>query len=407
LSRSYFAEVIPSEFPLGGPCPPIDRSAPRRWGVYGSFQSLFCYLKLKVKIGKILKNKTHAMSFSELITTESEVKMEVKFLSNVDLVARLGKLVQTERKITHLILECIAEVDARRIYLERAYPSLYEFLIQEFGYSPSAAIRRIESARLLREVPEISQKIESGSLNLSQLSKMQQAVRTVQKLEARKIGTSEKRELLAKIENTTHAQTEVILAQEFSLPIPNEDREVLHRDGSVTRTITFSPEQNALLVQAQDLVSHNVPQKLWSEFFAYLAQKEVERRTMIRRPKVQASESVRVSVSPPVPGSVPVPVEVQVPKQEAGPTPLISFETPPRRTIRSSVRKQILKPGACCEFRDSKTGRQCRGTRFVQIDHRRSFWAGGTNEPENLQVLCAQHNRLKYGKEAGLHPKRW
>lgn len=102
-------------------------------------------------------------------------------LSNNDLVERLGKLVQSERKIMHLILECIAEIDDRKLYLEKAYPSLYEFLVKEFGYSPSAAMRRIESARLLKEVPEISQKIESGALNLSQLSQLQQAARLLQK----------------------------------------------------------------------------------------------------------------------------------------------------------------------------------------------------------------------------------
>src|SRR5688572_6099257 len=98
----------------------------------------------------------------------------LKQLKDDELVSRLGKLVQTESKITHLILECIAEIDKRKLYLERAYPSLYEFLIRQFGYSPSAALRRIDAARLLREVPEVSEKIESGGVNLSQISQIQQ-----------------------------------------------------------------------------------------------------------------------------------------------------------------------------------------------------------------------------------------
>ena len=129
--------------------------------------------------------------------------MELRTLSNAELVNSFGKIVQTERKITHLVLECISEIDIRKIYLERAYPSLFEFLTKVFGYSPSAAVRRIESARLLREVPEIAVKIEEGSLNLSQLSQVQQAIRITQKQESRKIPTDEKRQLLKKIENTT------------------------------------------------------------------------------------------------------------------------------------------------------------------------------------------------------------
>ena len=188
-----------------------------------------------------------------LFTTVAEVNMGfenqyiVKQLSNNDLITRLGKLVQSERKIMHLILECIAEIDMRKLYLEKAYPSLYEFLIKEFGYSPSAAIRRIEAARLLREVPEVSQKIESGALNLSQLSQLQHASRFVQKTENRKVTPADKRDLLLKIENTTQAHTELILAQELALPIVSQNKTTTHRDESVTLTMTFCKEQIALL----------------------------------------------------------------------------------------------------------------------------------------------------------------
>ncbi|MEK2688126.1 DUF222 domain-containing protein [Bdellovibrio sp. GT3] len=212
-----------------------------------------------------------------------DTAFKIGYLSNVDLLARFGKLVQTERKIMHLVLECIAEIDARKLYLEKAYPSLYEFLIEAFGYSPSAAIRRIEAARLLREVPEVAQKIESGSLNLSQLSKFQQAVRTVQKIEDRKLDVQEKIELLSRIESTTQQQTEVILCQALSLPIIVENKQKIHGDESVTLTITFSKEQMAVLKRAQDLIAHAVPAKDWSEALTYLAQKEVRRRIVHTR----------------------------------------------------------------------------------------------------------------------------
>ncbi|MBO9666291.1 MAG: HNH endonuclease [Bdellovibrio sp.] len=42
----------------------------------------------------------------------------------------------------------------------------------------------------------------------------------------------------------------------------------------------------------------------------------------------------------------------------------------------------------------------CGSTRFLQIDHRQPVWAGGTNEFQNLQVLCAQHNQYKYRQES-------
>lgn len=297
--------------------------------------------------------------------------MKIQFLSNTELLSRFGKLVQTERKITHLVLECIAEIDARKLYLEKAYPSIYEFMVQEFGYSSSAALRRIESARLLREVPEVAAKIESGAINLSQLSKVQQALRTVQKIEDRKLDVQEKRDLLSRIEYTTQQQTEAILSQALSLPVIADEKQRTHHDESVTLTITFSKEQMELLNQVQDLIAHAEPEKKWSEVVTYLARKELQSRTNVRENKLLSTKA-----------------------------PVLSPRT----------KKIVLNKNRCCQYKDSKTGKICGGTRFLQVDHRHSVWAGGSNDMGNLRILCAEHNRLKYRKESGIllksKPKR-
>ncbi len=48
-----------------------------------------------------------------------------------------------------------------------------------------------------------------------------------------------------------------------------------------------------------------------------------------------------------------------------------------------------------CAYTDAKTGKRC-GSRFqLQRDHIHGFALGGSNEPENLRLLCAQHNRWR------------
>ena len=74
----------------------------------------------------------------------------------------------------------------------------------------------------------------------------------MKKTESRQVDINEQRELLKKIENTTQDQTELILSQELNFPLIVEAREKIHRDESVTLTMTFSKEQMALLEQAQD-----------------------------------------------------------------------------------------------------------------------------------------------------------
>lgn len=299
--------------------------------------------------------------------------MKIKLLSNIELLGHFGQLVQTERKITHLVLECIAEIDSRRLYLDKAYPSLYEFLVQEFGYSSSAALRRIESARILKEIPDVAAKIESGALNLSQLSKVQQAVRTVQKLENRKLDISEKKDLLGRIEFATQRQTENILSQALSLPIFVEDKELTHRDHSVTLTITFNKEQMAFLNEVRDLIAHAVPEKKWSEVLAYLAKKEIQRRTKI--------------------------LEKKIFQEAAGPSKMTDTALKP---LTASTKKVVLQKEGRCQFKDPDTGKVCGSTRFLQVDHRQPIWAAGGNESSNLQILCAEHNRHKYRKESGV-----
>ncbi|HEY1079906.1 MAG TPA: HNH endonuclease signature motif containing protein [Bdellovibrio sp.] len=312
--------------------------------------------------------------------------MKIQFLSNPELLGRFEKLVRTERKITHLVLECIAEIDSRRLYLDKAYPSIYEFLVAEFGYSSSAALRRIESARLLREVPEVAAKIESGAINLSQLSKVQQAVRAVQKIEDRKLDVEEKRELISRIEYTTQQQTEVILCQALSLPAIVEDKQRMHRDESVTLTITFSKAQMELLNQVQDLIAHAVPEKKWSDVMTYLAQKELQRRTKVRENKIVCEERMN--------SSTPLSEKVKLTDGNA------VFSA--RATLSVRTKKIVLNKNRCCQFRDPLSGKLCGSTRFLQVDHRHSVWAGGTNELQNLQTLCAEHNRHKYRKESGI-----
>lgn len=312
--------------------------------------------------------------------------MDLKTLSNAELMNRLGKLVQTERKITHLILECISEIDLRKIYLERAYPSLFEYLVKAFGYSPSAAVRRIESARLLREVPEIAIKIEEGSLNLSQLSQVQQAVRITQKQESCKVLTAEKRLLLKKIENTTQNQTELILAKELNLPMMTGEKETIHQNESVTLKVTFSKEQILILEKASDLMTHVLPNYNWAQVITALAQKEIQRRTQIKRPS-KARKSNQTG-------------ELKNIAQEMN-------QPAARQAIPPNLRKTIFVQDQCCQFKDPLTNKICGSPRFLEIDHIRPIWAGGDNSADNLRILCSQHNKFKYAKESGLHPLRW
>jgi hypothetical protein len=70
----------------------------------------------------------------------------------------------------------VRSIDAGFIY-EWRIASLYDYLTKEIGSSAGAAQRRMDAARLSNSVPEVLEKIKEGALNLSQISKVQQACR--------------------------------------------------------------------------------------------------------------------------------------------------------------------------------------------------------------------------------------
>lgn len=279
----------------------------------------------------------------------------------MELLGKFSQLVRTERKITHLILEYISEIDRRRLYLELAYPSLYEFLVRGHGYSPSAAMRRIDSARLLREVPETAAKIQDGSLNLSQISQVQQAIRHAQKQEKRKVSTQEKQDLLKRIENTTQA----ILSQELHFSVPKFEKQISHQDESVSLTIHLSLEEKEILEKVKNLLSHSLPDQSWVGLITYLAKSEIKRRMGSQRKTKQPKEKM-----------------AQL------------------RPVSSGIKKSLLSLRSCCEYKDAKTGKQCFSKKFLEVDHIQPVWAGGDSSLENLRILCSQHNKYFYQKQS-------
>ena len=303
--------------------------------------------------------------------------MSFHHLSHNDLIANFSDLVQKERQITAQVLACIAEIDRRKLYLEKGYSSLFDFLVRDYGYSPGAAMRRVDGARLLRELPDVKDKIERGSLTLSQANQIQRAAREMKKAE-RALSTEEKQELILQIEHANKKETEKILAERLNLPMMPIQKETLHRDASVTLTMTFSAEQIEMLEQVRYMVSHAVNSQNWSELCVYLAKKELVRRTKTRSTNSRSTNSKSTNTATPSNSNVAATVKK-------------------RSALPARVRKTLLNTDARCQYKNHK-GEQCYSSRFLQIDHIQSVSCGGSNDIENLQILCGTHNRYKYAR---------
>jgi hypothetical protein len=73
----------------------------------------------------------------------------------------------TERKVLVSFLKQLCEVDDKKLYAEKSYPSLFAFCTQELGLAESCAYKRIRTARLSKKYPIILEMITSGEIHMS------------------------------------------------------------------------------------------------------------------------------------------------------------------------------------------------------------------------------------------------
>ncbi len=65
--------------------------------------------------------------------------MNLKHLTDKQLLIDTKTLADEGRKNTAKILHHIKEIDVRKLYTERGYPSLFKYVVEEIGFSEGSA----------------------------------------------------------------------------------------------------------------------------------------------------------------------------------------------------------------------------------------------------------------------------
>src|SRR5579883_2022261 len=88
--------------------------------------------------------------------------MKLGDLSDAQLLENLKSLCGQGRVVLARLLAHLIEVEQRRLHLEAACPSLYQFCVRALGMSEDEACRRIQAARLARRFPDLLARLERG-----------------------------------------------------------------------------------------------------------------------------------------------------------------------------------------------------------------------------------------------------
>ncbi len=291
----------------------------------------------------------------------------MKHLTDDVLDRDLKSLIALERELLYEILLHIAEADRRMLYVSMGFNSLFAYLLN-CGYCNASAQARIDTVRLSHELPEVLLKINSGALTLSQIRVLVKRLR-----EKTNVTLAEKESLLQKIENTTSAETDLIVSESLGLSRELPTRITVQRDGSVQVEMTFSKNDWAEIQRCQELHGHTNPhgelgQTLMTTTRYFLSKKDPLRQKTTSRGEVD--------------------------KRQRKPQPTTVY----RRPLTPLTRRFVYQRDQNCQYIDPKTQKKC-GTRFqLEIDHIIPVSEGGSDEVENLRLYCRTHNqyRLKY-----------
>lgn len=283
----------------------------------------------------------------------------MKNLTNEELLNELRHAVKVERKSIAEVLHYLAEVEARRLHLERGYSSLWEFATKYLGYSENEAYARIQAMRLMREVPAAEKDFQEGKISLTVAAGVKSAFTQENKKRKEKneapLRAEEKQKIFDEVKGKSKREAEKVFANHFG----DQRNDALEK-----WVIHATPDMVKMLEELKSFYAHRNFEGDISKLFQILL--EV---TLKEEKKKRMEEPAGASAKPSRPGSRHI----------------------PRRVRREVWRRSNHE----CAYIDPVTGRKCDSKHALEVDHIYEWSRGGTHDPENLRLLCSAHNKFR------------
>jgi len=338
----------------------------------------------------------------------------IQKLSDKNLLTQTDLLAYEHRKNSVLLLRHLREIEVRRLFVDLGFSSMHKYCLQQLKFSEGETQRRLTSARLLAELPEIETKIESGQVNVTNLSKIQSFLRT-EKAASQAFTKSQKLELIDNLQDKSTREVEkelvslshqpALLAEKFQ----GANASALLSTASSLFSEEFqkfetylSKEHQALLAEFKNLYAHELTDSGNGSVLAFLLKKAVQHKKK-KLGLVPEAKSTNKKQTSKTDSASKARVERAL-ANNAAPLPSAPEvkRTPYRSYTRVHVKKYIWRRArACCEYVDPQSGKRCDSKFALELDHIQPLALGGTEEVQNLQLLCRSHNSRRAVKTFG------
>ena len=310
-------------------------------------------------------------------------------LPDATLLRDLAALVARDRALTAALLAHLAEVDARKLYLPAAYPSMYAYCVGELRLSEEAAFKRIHAARVARKFPALFEAIADGRLHLSGVI-----------LLAPHLTPENAEELLADAAHRSKADIERLLARRFPRPEVPERVEAVAPPAS---TLTLQPpaRDEHAPGRVDTWVGRSKVAPLSAESYALHVTIDQETHDLLRYAQALLGHRVRAGEVAPV-----LRRALQLLVRQLERRKFAACRRPRRRTPRESrsprhipaaVKRAVWeRDRGQCTF-VSEAGHRCPARTRLEFDHVDPVARGGQATVAGIRLRCRPHNQ--YGAE--------
>jgi hypothetical protein len=382
---------------------------------------------------------------------------DVRLVADDELLSRLERLVKADRAIGVKLLVHLAEVEARKLYLERGYSSMYGYCMEALGMSEAETYLRLLAAKTGKRFPLVLARLADGGLHLTAIklleplltdenhvalldrargmSKRQILVliaelapkpdvpERVRKLPASRasaavaacppgstaVETSDAPAPSGSPVVASQAST-VAAASPFALqPPPARASTSPLSPGRFKLELTLGQEAHDQLEQLRELLRHQNP----SGEIAHIVERalrELLERTLKRRFAQSGSckrKSVRATEARDADAEVvrearDSDAEVVREARDADAEVLREARSAAssRYVPRPVLREVYARDAGQCTY-VSASGRRCAARGFLEVHHHLAFARGGEASVDNLQLTCRAHNFLLAERDFG------
>jgi 5-methylcytosine-specific restriction endonuclease McrA len=307
------------------------------------------------------------------------VLRDLSKFTDMQLLSRTKMLRETEHTSMTEILQDLIETERRKLDLDLGYSSLFDYCVNYLEYSASAAGRRIQAARCIRRFPVVLELLEKRELSLSTISQIE-PILTIDNYKS----------IIERVRGASHREVEKI-ACEYRPPMKFRDR---------VRPVCVAAKAAPASNKSARGAAH-VEKKMLVQFLAgdELVEKFERAKALLSagNPSITFAEVVETLVDEYLDRHSPAARQERREARKRSTSPdsrRREWKNAQRtRHVPDGVRDEVfVRDNDQCAY-VAADGTRCEAKHGLQIDHIRSFAAGGGHEAENLRLLCAAHNR--------------